>query len=60
MGKVWDFLNGKKTIAAAVLGAVATTLEQAGQQEAATYFGIAAQVLTAVGVAHKAVKASAE
>ena len=60
MMKLWDFFNGKKTVIAAVLGAIASALEQAGEHDAAVWVGVAAQVMTAIGVGHKAAKSRGE
>lgn len=56
MMKLWNFFDGKKTVIAAVLGAIASALEQAGEHNAAAWVGAAAQIMTVIGVSHKALK----
>jgi hypothetical protein len=61
MGKVWAFLDGKKTVISAVTFALLAGLRQGGVEIPPVVdqiITIAAQIFAVVGVAHKAVKST--
>ena len=58
--KVWTWLDGKKTVIAAVFWSVVPLLNAPAGSKEAFYLNIAGWALTALGLGHKAVKAAVD